>query len=452
MVGDISPGMAAIAHRGPDGDGIAKTWPFTIGHTRLAVQDLSTASAQPFASGRITLTYNGELWAPELLRSLLQSHGQHFTTSGDTEVVAAALDTYGLDALPMLDGMFALAWTDGENLYLARDEFGEVPLHVARTASGALIYASEVAALLALGAVPSTICWLAPGHYAVINAHGQANTRRWAAPLRLTPAPDDGSLRDLLTQGCVNRMTADVPVAVLASGGLDSSAILALLVAAGYTPTCYTAVGDPNSRDLRCARLVAEHLGLDLCEVEVPPVTKESLSAAVLATEMPHKAQVEIALACLPLAARIAADGFKVVLSGEGSDELWASYGMAYHGVARQGWHHYRADTFTDQHRKNFARTNKVFMAAGVEARLPFLHAPLVRYGLRLNADDVRRDHPKGVLAHAVADLLPPEVTWRAKAAFQTQARLDVAAAAAVADPARFYKAEYQCYFGGVKA
>jgi asparagine synthase (glutamine-hydrolysing) len=353
----------------------------------------------------------------------------------------------------MLDGMWALAWTDQDHLYLARDPWGEVPLHWGYTKHQQVVYASEVAALLALGALPGSIRWVEPGTVNLISENGNTVTRRWAERVNLRPTDNDGSLRDLLTDGVVNRMTSDAPVAVLASGGLDSSAILAILVEQGYKPTTYTAVYDPRSKDYQHAKAVTSHLGLELVPVQVPDPTTDAVREAITATEMPHKAQIEIALGCLALARALSSDGFKVVLSGEGSDELWGSYGMAYHGIKRKGWHQHRHDEFANQHRKNFARTNKVFMRHGVEARLPFLHDPLVRFGLRQTQGAVTANgkHVKAILGHAVEDLLPRSSVWRTKAAFQTEARLDKAAARTVAAPARFYRAEHSRLFSGVK-
>jgi asparagine synthase (glutamine-hydrolysing) len=235
----------------------------------------------------------------------------------------------------------------------------------------------------------------------------------------------------------------------------------------------YTAVHDPASLDLRCARLVADQLEMKLVEVEVPAPTADDLAETVRRIEMPSKAQTEIAFACLHLARAMAEDGIKVVFSGEGSDEMWASYNNAWHSIDRLGWFEYRRSAFVGQHRKNFARCNKVFMAYGVECRLPFLHPPLVDFALRLGRGAVFGPPPtaltnkrstapkedysvsggkeKMVLRQSFVGDLPDRVVGRDKLAFQTGAGLIKASAAAVADPQRFYRAEYARAYPGVK-
>lgn len=458
--GALPPGaetaaLAAITHRGPDGQGLARVGRWALGHTRLAIQDLSQASAQPYRSGPLTVTYNGEQWRPDLLPG---------NGAGDTPRVAALLAAGGLGSLPRLArGMFALAWADERDgsLTLARDTYGEVPLHVGAGPTGPL-YASEVSALLAVGAQPSSIRWLPPGTWLRFEEDGSASSGAWSQPHDLSPqTPHDPvtEVREHLARGVADRMRSDRPVAVLASGGLDSTAILTILAAAAIPTVAYTAVGDPGSADLRHARIITSTLGIPLTEVRVPEPNQAALMAAVRACEQPHKAQVEITLGCLALADALTSDGFAVVLSGEGSDELWASYGMAYHGIQAKGWSGYRYESFTGQHRKNFARTNKVFMSRGIEARLPFLDDGLVRSALRYPEETVRitsRRHVKAILASAVESygLIPAASIWRAKEAFQTAAALDVAAARTLGGtrPATAYRRMFTETFQGAPA
>ena len=443
---ELALDLNTIAHRGPDAAAeiIAGRW--RLGHSRLAIQDLSSASDQPVVNGDTTVTYNGELWNPQELRERLPGD---WSTTGDTEVVVRALTVHGEDALPMLDGMFALAWVGPDsNLRLARDPYGEVPLHYGFTPQGSFVYCSEIAPMLRLGVAPSTIRWVDPGSVVTVTDDNRVSSRRWYQEPADNP---DASVRDLLQTGVRNRLIGDVPVAYLLSGGLDSSAVAALGDHRGRVG--YTAVHDPKSRDRRCAQEIAERLDMTLIEVPVPVPTAHDLRNVIGWIEQPHKAQIEISWACVHLARRIAADGFKVILSGEGSDELLGSYGMAYHGIKQHGFRGYREQVFVGQHRKNFARTNKVFMRFGIEARLPFLHPPLVSHLLSRTQDEVtqNKSHPKAILAAAVDDLIGRNIAWRPKAAFQTDAKLDKSAARVLGDPAAFYRETFKEQFTGVK-
>lgn len=144
------------------------------------------------------------------------------------------------------------------------------------------------------------------------------------------------------------------------------------------------------------------------------------------------------------------ADGFKVTFSGEGSDELWASYGFAYHALQKQDWHTYRRDLFLTQARKNFPRSNKIFMAHSIECRLPFLNPGVVEYALSLPQAVVQdgRTHPKAVLQQAFLGKLPDYITRRPKVAFQDGMGIKDAIARQFADPKRFYAAEYARRYG----
>lgn len=443
----IEPTLAALRHRGPDACGVAELGgSLTLAHTRLAILDLDPRSDQPFRRGGVTLVYNGEVWNWRALRAELEAEGQTFTTQGDTEVVAAVLDCWGWQGLRRLQGMFALAWaTSGEEVFLARDRFGEVPLHWSPGA-----FASELRSLAAAGGDVRQARLMEPGCWLRLRPDGSAQVQRFYFP-PCEPAPQSRAqaaqtLRQLVFLGATERAMADVPVCTLLSGGIDSAAVACALRDQVPNLVAYIAVHDPASRDLKEARKVAEHLELELREVAVPAPSAEDLARVVRVIDMPHKAQVEIGHACLHLARRMARDGFKVTYSGEGSDELWASYGFAYHGLQAHGWHEYRRDLFLDQHRKNFARCNKVFMAHGVECRLPFLHTPLVEHALSLPRGAVQdgTGRPKAVLQEAFAGLLPDSTLRRPKLAFQDGAGLKAAAAQAVADPRRFYQHEHE--------
>jgi asparagine synthase (glutamine-hydrolysing) len=261
-------------------------------------------------------------------------------------------------------------------------------------------------------------------------------------------------VRALVGEGVREREIADVPVCTLLSGGIDSAAVAHHLAASFPQLVAYIAVYDKQSRDLRCAREVAEMCGVELVEVPVEVPSADDLARVVGVIEMPHKAQIEIGWACLALARRMHADGFKVTFSGEGSDELWASYGFAYHALKTQNWHTYRRDLFTGQHRKNFARCNKIFMAHSIECRLPYLNTNLVEYAISLDRNAVQdgKSKPKAVIQEAYAGLLPKSITARPKLAFQDGMGIKRQIAQVLPDPARFYRAEYRTAFRGVAA
>lgn len=449
----VERAVRALDHRGPDASHVVQRGRFWFGHTRLAIQDLSAASEQPFSYGDTLLVFNGELWNVAECRAELERAGLVFRTSGDTEVVAAMLDTRGADALRDMEGMFALAWTSdgGESMWLARDRFGEVPLHYS-PARG--VFASELGAMRELGALGSAE-WFPPGsalHYTT-----SLKLRKWyrfvpSAAVENAPR----ALRKALDRGVSNRLIGDVPKCVLLSGGIDSAAVA--LLARDTVDVAYTAVMDRGSNDLRCAREVAERIGVRLIEVAVDAPTNTDLAKTVSIIEMPHKAQVEIAWPCLALARRIQADGFRVVLSGEGADELFASYGarsgsgLSYHLVEKHGWVGARREMFVGQHRKNFARCNKVFMRHGIECRLPFLDTGLAELVLGMDQGQVKDGHRsgKGVLSNGFPEL-PESVRLRLKLAFQDGLGIKDVIGQSVHDPERFYRSAFATEFPGVK-
>ena len=466
QLGVVEPMIRDLGHRGPDHTAVVRrgsghpSW-VGLGHSRLSIVDPDPRSNQPFVYGSTAVVFNGEIWNWREVREDLEAEGHAFRTGGDTEVVAAALDAWGEDALPQLNGMFALAWTtDGFWLRLARDRYGEVPLHVAPLGVDGLVFASELKAIpvrsmdAARWVQPGTVLTIsALGVEVVRYAHTEPDPSHSPAGIELDGAA--ATVGNLLADSCREREMADVPVCTMLSGGVDSAAIASLLSDNVPGLVAYTAVMDPKSRDLRMAREAAEYCGLELVEVRVPEPTADDLARVVREIEQPHKAQVEIGWACLHLAERMRADGFKVTYSGEGSDELWGSYGFAYHALGDnptdREFSRYRHRLFTAQHRKNFARANKAFMTAGVECRLPFLNPGLVSYALSLPRSAVAdgKSRPKAVLQRAVAErsLVPSKVATRPKVAFQDGMKMKDAAARAVANPKRFYNAEYgRCY------
>jgi asparagine synthase (glutamine-hydrolysing) len=419
---DVGAALDRIAHRGPDARAIVDVPEVVHGHVRLSIMDPEPRSNQPFVYGGVTLAYNGELWnAPELRHQLGHELFYGFETTGDTEVVAAALAEWGTDALSRMDGQFALAWTDAEGeTWLARDRWGEVPLYMLEDGDrdglfgAGVVWASERKAFGGRGAeavpVPEgSYVRVATGEVGTYYGIGVPEPLRWDIRGEV-----EGSLR----RGTVERLQSDVPVCTLLSGGLDSSAILALVKEQVPDVVAYTAyMPGEDSPDLEAARYVADHHGVELREVQVEP-TLTAVHNAVSTVEIPMKTQVEIAVPCIRLADVISADGFKVVLSGEGADELFGGYGgLMRKATSDSNWIAARRYAFEKMARGNFVRTNKTFMAAGVEARLPFMDRGLVERVLALGLGDCPPG--KKLLKEAVADIVPGRVVRRQKETFQ---------------------------------
>ena len=439
----IERALSRLKHRGPDGEGVSWAGDTCHGHVRLALLDLSSASAQPFKTENgNTLSFNGEIWNFREVRTELTARGRTFRTSGDTEVLAQALEEWGWrEALPRLEGMFAFAWSSGETHILVRDRFGKVPLYVHKEKTG-FLWASERKGLgKAFPATP-----LPPGSILDLTS---GLISRWYRLPKADFQRQEFNLPLVLREGVKARLIADAPLCCLISGGLDSALVLALALKSKRDIVAYTAVLNPRSPDLLAARRLCAERGIKLVEVKVPEPTSESLAIATRAIELTSKAQVEIAALCLPLAQAIASDGFKACLSGEAADELFGGYGsLCIKGYRANDieWRALRVAQLEKMSRGNFVRCNKAFMSAGVECRLPFMERSLVE-GV-LSTGRAACPPGKGMLKNAAKGIVPEWVIRRVKETFQGAAGMDKAAARVLADPKKFYRSEAITAFG----
>lgn len=438
-----------IAHRGPDGRGVAEDHGATLGHVRLAIQDPTPASAQPFRRGDVTLTYVGELWNAVELRRDLKAQGEQFVTTGDTEVVAAVLDRWGPDGVEELDGMFALAWTDPDGTWLARDRFGKVPLYWVREERLLGEWAAWCSERKGLGPYSVDAAAVPPG--VTLGASGQPMRDWYGGPGQTGGWPETcpESVRAMLTCGVQRRLVSDVPVCCLISGGLDSALILRLVREQMPDVVAYHAYRDSASPDLTAARQLAAEWDVTLIEVPVRDPDLADVEEAVRAVEVPMKAQIEIALLCLPLAHQIREDGFRVVLSGESADEVFGGYGnLARKSGSDEEWRAARIASVQKMARGNFCRVNKVFMAHGVEGRLPFMERNLVERVLALGVKDCPPG--KGLLKEAARGLVPDWVIKREKETFQGAGGMISACASLFPSPIKAYNEIARKQFGHV--
>ena len=349
---------AALAHRGPDDQGLASDGVACLGHRRLAIIDLATGQ-QPMATadGRYTITYNGEIFNYRELRRDLEARGHRFRTQSDTEVLLQLYAVRGPACLNELNAQFAFAIWDRQErtLFLARDRFGILPLCYAE-AGPHLLFASEAKALFASGLVkpqadlraldhlfsfgfvlpPRTmfagVRTFPAGHFLLVRPQGQQLARYWDLEFPPAGAHDRrpiGEHAEILRAGFAaavrRRLVADVPVGVYLSGGLDSSAVAGAMIQAGATPPAFsigfsTASLDESSFAQRAARL----LGSPLQTVRVTDASlTASLPKLLWHTETPmFRVESGPMLELSELTSR----SVHVVLSGQGADELFAGY------------------------------------------------------------------------------------------------------------------------------
>ena len=351
--------VRALAHRGPDGSGVTVTPRLVLAHTRLAIIDLSDAGKQPMESrdGRRLLALNGEIYNHASIRERLERDGAEFRSRSDTEVLLTALERRGIDSLEDVLGMFAFAHYDtgsGE-LLLARDRLGKKPLLYVRTPEW-LAFASEVKALLALPFVRARVDAQALGAYARFlyvpaPATLVAGIRKLPAGsyLRVKPGTpeteprsywslpsgmDRGealhgdrlekALDDLLLDATRLRTVSDVPIGVFLSGGIDSNAVLEALHRVGHRPIRAFTVGFEGLPDERpLARLGASRFADEHVELTIRPDV-----AAEVPRILSHFGEPlgDSAIVTTYLIAREAARHVKVILNGDGGDELFGGY------------------------------------------------------------------------------------------------------------------------------
>ena len=350
-----------IGHRGPDGEEVFVDGAVGLGHRRLAIIDLSPGGRQPksAAGGRVWITFNGEIYNFQDLRAALEARGHSFQTRSDTEVLLAAYLEYGVACLDHLRGMFAFAIWDQrkQELFIARDRLGIKPLYYVYTDDGSLYFASEIKALLVASAVKAALNYPALPDYLANHATSGEQTL-FRGVKRLLPghlmtwrdgelkvrsywdvdfskdetAPSDDKLyvqqwSELFRESVRLRLMADVPLGMFLSGGIDSSAIAAVMSGMVSEPikTFSVAFAEREANELEYARIIAELYKTDHHEIIVSPEQFfDALPRLIWHEDEPLAHPSSVALYFV---SHLAAQHVKVVLTGEGSDELLAGYG-----------------------------------------------------------------------------------------------------------------------------
>jgi asparagine synthase (glutamine-hydrolysing) len=414
--------MSSLAPRGEVeevllGDGLL------AGTQRLRIVDRDRA-VQPWVSadGRWLLCYNGEVFNHHQLHAELEGLGHVFRSDSDTEVVLEAFLEWGEGAVSRLRGEFAFAIAErrADRVYLARDPLGVKPLYWSR-AGDRLHLASEIKALVPFGA---EVCELPPGHHGWADAASGPDLAPYLDLLRLgdgqAPIEDPEVAAKLVRAELADsirvRVDTDLTVGVILSGGVDSS--LTLLHVREMHPDCVAfTIGAPGSQDLSYARRLTAELGVPHEVIEVRPqdIRLAGIREAIGVSELTEYGDIINAVVSVPLFRRIHQRGIKVVLSGDGSDELFGGYPMYYEIGAAESRRLF-LHKIRNLCRTELQRLDRASMSQGVELRVPFLDPALVELAMRLPIDLKMRDgQEKWIIRHAFADLLPGYIQRRPK-------------------------------------
>jgi asparagine synthase (glutamine-hydrolysing) len=415
--------LAALRPRGEVTE-IASGARLLAGTRRLRIVDRERA-VQPWApSGtRWLLCFNGEIYNHHALRAQLGRLGRRFRTGSDTEVVAEAFAQWGDDAVSRLNGefAFAIAERDSGRVYLARDLIGVKPLYWSAVA-GRLHVASEIKALVPAGApvrevLPGYHGWAEPGGEPLLRPFSDVLEPAAPPPAPLEDAAEAAALiRGTLADAIAARLDTDLPVGVILSGGLDST--LTLLHVRRRHPDCVAfTVGTAGSEDVGYARRLTSDLGVRHEVIELAPqaIRLAQVRQAIRISELTEYGDIINAVVSVPLFSRIAQCGIKIVLTGDGSDELFGGYAM-YDQVSPAQARRLFLHKLASLGRTELQRVDRTSMAFGVEARVPFLDPAMVALALRLPMTlKVRDGTEKWILRQAFADVLPGYIKARRK-------------------------------------
>ncbi len=426
-----------IRHRGPDWSGIYQHNHVIFSHERLAIVD-PTSGKQPLFTKdkKVALAVNGEIYNHQELRKEFPEY--EFLTQSDCEVILALYRRDGKNFLEKLNGIFAFALYDEENdaYLIGRDHMGIIPLYMGWDKNGSFYVASE---LKSLEGVCNKIEEFLPGHF-LYSKDGQElqqwYKRDWTEFDNVKDNETDiAAIRKGLEDAVHRQLMSDVPYGVLLSGGLDSSIIAAVTakfarqrVESGDTQEAWYprlhsfAVGLEGSPDLAAARKAADHIGS--VHHEIKYTVQEGLDAikdVIYHLETYDVTTVRASTPMYLLARVIKSMGIKMVLSGEGSDELFGGYLYFHKAPSAQAFHEETVRKLGKLHLYDCLRANKSLMAWGIEGRVPFLDKEFMDVAMTINPKDkmiTPERMEKWVLRKAFEDILPESIAWRQKEQF----------------------------------
>ena len=426
-----------VRHRGPDWSGVYSSKNAVMAHERLAIVD-PTSGKQPILSDDNTkaIAVNGEIYNHLELRDNF-AKDYKFKTDSDCEIILALYKKNKYDFLNQLNGIFAFALYDSDNdtYFIARDHMGIIPLYIGWDEKGTLYVASE---LKSLEGVCSKIELFPPGHYLESNKEGYIKwyNPEWVKFNNVSDAKTSiGELHDSLSSAVKRQLMSDVPYGVLLSGGLDSSITSALAkrfsskrIESGDTQDAWWpqlhsfSVGLEGSPDLKAAKVVSDHIGT--IHHEIIFTIQEGIDAlrdVIYHLETYDITTVRASTPMYLMARAIKSLGIKMVLSGEGADELFGGYLYFHKAPSAEELHNETVRKLNKLHQYDCLRANKALAAWGIEGRVPFLDKEFIEVAMNMNPKDkmINKDRiEKWVIRKAFEEYLPDEVLWRQKEQF----------------------------------
>ena len=426
-----------IRHRGPDWSGIYSGGTAILAHERLSIVDPESGRQPLYSSDRRqVLAVNGEIYNHQEIRERFAGR-YTFQTGSDCEVILALYREKGIHFLENLSGIFAFVLYDEEEdaFLIARDPIGVIPLYIGYDADGTIYVASELKALE--GQCGRYEPFL-PGHYYWSKSPGMKRYyhRDWMQYDAVKGNDASvGAVRDALLDAVRRQLMSDVPYGVLLSGGLDSSVISAIaerysekriednMQTRAYWPRLHSfAVGLKGAPDLEKARMVARHIGT--VHHEINYTIQEGIDAlrdVIYFIETYDVTTVRASTPMYLLARVIKSMGIKMVLSGEGADEIFGGYLYFHKAPSAKAFHEETVRKLSKLHLYDCLRANKSLSAWGVEGRVPFLDKEFLDVAMRLNPEAKMcpgKTIEKRIVREAYADMLPQEVAWRQKEQF----------------------------------
>ena len=426
-----------VRHRGPDWSGIYSSDNAILAHERLAIVD-PTSGKQPIISedGLKVIAVNGEIYNHKNLKNRFAAD-YNFRTESDCEVILALYEKKGINFLNDLNGIFAFALYDSSNdkYLIARDHMGIIPLYMGWDKDDIFYISSE---LKSLEGVCDKIELFPPGHYLESSS---TNLIKWYDPewVSYEHVKDSETsikaIHDSLSAAVKRQLMSDVPYGVLLSGGLDSSITSALAKKfaskriesndkqdAWYPQLHSFSVGLKDAPDLKAARIVADHIGTIHHEINF--TVQEGIDAirdVIYHLETYDITTIRASTPMYLIARAIKSLGIKMVLSGEGADELFGGYLYFHKAPNAKEFHEETVRKLDKLHQYDCLRANKSLAAWGIEGRVPFLDKEFIDVAMNINPEDKMIKNgriEKWVLREAFKDYLPESVLWRQKEQF----------------------------------